>query len=294
MTSAVLVMINRPTAVGPVPAEPFTVLPFDAPAVQAMDLGLTRGDGIFETVGITDGAVHAVDAHLDRFANSARLMELPEPDRDAYRAAVELGISLMDDASDAYCKYVMTRGIEGRDSTPTGFAFLDLNPDWSRQREAGIDVVTLSRGYPRDISRTAPWLLQGVKFVSYAINRAVIREAARRGAEDVIFTTTDGYVMEGPTASVVLRVGDRFVTPDVADGILHGTAQQGFFDHVRSQGFEAEYRPVSEAELREADGVWLTNSQRLAAPVKALDGVARSVDHAFTNAVNAALVARRV
>jgi 4-amino-4-deoxychorismate lyase len=289
---SVLVVLNRPTASGPVPAEPYTIVPPGAPAVDAMDLGITRGDGVFETVGIHDGAVHAVDAHLDRFAHSARLLELPEPDRDAYRGAVELGISLLGDVPDAYCKYVLTRGIEGRDSAPTGYAFLDANPDWSRQREQGIDVVTLSRGYDRDVARTAPWLLQGAKTLSYAVNRAVIREAARRGAEDVIFTTTDGYLLEGPTASLVLRLGDEFVTPDTADGVLHGTAQQGFFDHVRGLGFPAVYRPVPVAELADASGLWLTNSQRLAAPIRTLDGSARPVDRVFTDALNAALLHR--
>lgn len=289
----VLVVINRP-ALGMAPAEePFRVVPFDQPIVDAMNLGITRGDGVFETVGIHDGAVHEVEAHLRRFAHSARLLDLPEPDPEAYRGAVDLGIGLLGAVPDAYCKYVLTRGIESRESEPFGYAFLDVNPDWSRQREEGVSVVTLTRGYPLDIARDAPWLLQGAKTLSYAVNRSVLREAARRGAEDVIFTTTDGYALEGPTSTLLLRFGDRFVSPSPEFGVLRGTALDGAFAFVRAEGYEAEYRTVRTEELGQADQLWLTNSQRLAAPLHRLDGETRHIDRSFTAALNASLLHRR-
>lgn len=294
MTSPVLIVVNHPVLGAPEPAEPFTVVPYDQPIVDGMNLGITRGDGIFETVGIHDGRVHEVQPHLDRFARSAAMLDLPEPDKEAFRAAVELGIGLLDEgAQDAYCKYVLTRGIEGRASGAFGYAFLDANPDWTRQRTEGIAVVTLSRGYALDIQQTAPWLLQGAKTLSYAVNRSVLREAERRGAEDVVFTTTDGYALEGPTSSLLLRFGDRFVTPTPELGVLHGTGQQGSFAWLEQQGFTTEYRPVRVEELAEADALWMTNSQRLAAPIRRLDDVDRPVDRAFTDAMNIQLLNRR-
>jgi 4-amino-4-deoxychorismate lyase len=291
VTTPVLILIGHPSSDFPAPDE-LRIVPHDEPAIEAMNIGLTRGDGVFESVGIHRGRAHAVDAHLDRFAHSARLLELPAPNLHAYRAAVELGIEALGTVEDAYCKYVLTRGIEGRESAPTGFAFFDVNPDWTRERTRGIGVVTLTRGYPLDIAQTAPWLLQGAKTLSYAINRAVIREAVRRDAEDVLFTTTDGFLLEGPTASALLRFGDRFVTPRTDHGVLHGTAQIGAFEYLRSQGFAVEYRDVRVEELASADGIWLTNSQRLAAPVRMLDGRPLEIDAPFTAALNAALLGR--
>lgn len=294
MTNPVLVMINQPTVSSPEVSEPFTIVPADGAAINAMDLGITRGDGIFESVGIHNGKVHAVEAHLTRFANSARLLDLPAPNADAYRLAVEKGIELLGDVPDAYAKYVLTRGIEAQpDSAPTGYAFIDVNPDFSAARTTGISVVTLSRGYELNIMTTAPWLLQGSKYLSYAINRSVLREAARRDADDVLFTTTDGYILEGPTASIVLKIGDTFVTPSPDYGVLHGTAQQGFFDYCAEHGLATEYRTVTVAELADADGMWLTNSQRLAAPIRELDGVALAIDDAFTASVNDYLLNRQ-
>jgi 4-amino-4-deoxychorismate lyase len=270
---------------------PLEVAPFDTPTINVMDLGLTRGDGIFETVGIHRGIVHAREAHAERFKNSARLLDLPEPNTDAYSDALDMAIELLGPVDEAYSKYVMTRGIEGSD-LPTGYVYMDVNPDFSHARTAGISVITLSRGYPLDIATTAPWLLQGAKTLSYAINRAVLREAARRGADDVLFTTSDGYLLEGPTSSVILRFGDEIVTTRPDQGVLQGTAQLGTFAFFESRGYSTSYRSVSVAELAHADALWLTNSQRLAAPVSTLDGRSSWVDAELTRELNEFLANR--
>ena len=93
----------------------------------------------------------------------------------------------------------------------------------------GIRVVTLDRGIDSGVPARAPWLLLGAKTLSYAVNMAAIREAKRRGADDAIFVSSDGIVLEAPTASLILRFGDRFVTPAPNGGILHGTTQLSLF-----------------------------------------------------------------
>ena len=49
-----------------------------------------------------------------------------------------------------------------------------------------------------------PWLLAGAKTLSYAVNMAALRHAERHGAGDVIFVSSDGYVLEGPRSTVVI------------------------------------------------------------------------------------------
>ena len=57
----------------------------DAPLLYADDLAALRGDGVFETLLVRDGAACLLDAHLQRLARSAELMDLPAPDLSRWR-----------------------------------------------------------------------------------------------------------------------------------------------------------------------------------------------------------------
>jgi 4-amino-4-deoxychorismate lyase len=156
-----------------------------------------------------------------------------------------------------------------------------------------VRVATLDRGYALDVPARAPWLLLGAKTLSYATNMAAIREAKRRGADDAVFVTSDGYVLEAPTASVVLRVGDRFVTPAPSAGILHGTTQLSVFAYLEQRGLATTYDTVAVSDLAGADAAWLLSSVRLAAPISAVDERPVPVDRALTDALNAYLLRPR-
>lgn len=54
-------------------------------------------------------------------------------------------------------------------------------------------------------------------------------EAERRGADEVIFTATDGQVLEGPTSTVVAVTGRTLRTTPPTIGILPSTTQAVLF-----------------------------------------------------------------
>ncbi len=139
-------------------------------------------------------------------------------------------------------KLILSRGVE-HGPTPTAWVTSAQAADFREARERGIRVVTLDRGYDSAAPARAPWLLLGAKTLSYAVNMAAIREAQRRGADDAIFVSSDGMVLEAPTASVILRFGDRFVTPEPAGAILHGTTQVSLFEHLAARATRPPTRP---------------------------------------------------
>jgi 4-amino-4-deoxychorismate lyase len=262
-----------------------------APTLTVTDLGASRGDGVFETFGVLAGHAQAVDAHLDRLANSAALLDLPEPNLAQWRVAVAMAADGLPDDRQGGIKLVLTRGVEGT-GIPTAWIVATVAERDFAERQDGIRVVTLDRGYSSDVARRAPWLLAGAKTLSYAVNMAALREAARRGADDVIFVSSDGFVMEAPTSTVIMRHGDVFTTPRTDIGILPGTSQLSLFEFYRGAGFRAEEALVPARELAHADGIWLVSSVRLAAPVIDIDGSAIAHDADMTDRMNAALMAR--
>lgn len=295
MTETVLAILNRPSqhAEAHDPgADAFTFEGPIEPHVQVLDLGLVRGDGVFETLNVTDGRPQALEAHLDRLARSAAMLDLPAPDLDVWRRAVEAVVAELDPVREAYCKTVMSRGVEG-DGRPTGYVYAAPAEEYTMPREQGIAVVTLDRGYRHDVARTSPWLLQGAKTLSYAVNMAALREAARRGADDALFVSTDGYVLEGTRANLVMAVGGRLVTPRTDIGILDGTTQADVFRFAEQEGIETAYELVTLDDLRAADALWLVSSIRQAAPIHTVNGVPQEMDLGMTERINDFLLSRQ-
>ncbi|MDX2375973.1 aminotransferase class IV [Microbacterium sp. LRZ72] len=270
-------------------ASTFTDVDAAAPALPLSELSAQRGDGVFETLGVMDGVAHEVDSHLDRFARSAALCELPAPNHAQWRQAVHRAAAEAG-PGESSIKIVLSRGTG--DGAATGWVTLSPAPDFTEARTQGIRVTALDRGVAHGVPDRTPWLLWGAKTLSYAPNMAALREAHRRGFDDALFVTSDGYVLEAPTASVLLRLGGVYVTPRPAGGILHGTTQISVFAWLEQQGHTAEYRDVRVEELAEADAAWLLSSVRLAAPVRMLDGRQVPIDGPLTAAMNAALLAR--
>src|SRR5690349_17827175 len=174
-----------------------------APALRVGELSTQRGDGIFETIGVVDGHAQEARPHLARLRNSALICELPEPNLDQWQAAIDTAVARLPQRGEFAIKLVLSRGVE-HGPAPTAWLHAVPAADFSGVRERGVGVVTLDRVYAHDAAERAPWLLLGAKTLSYATNMAALREAHRRGADDTFFVSSDGYVMEGPTSSVIL------------------------------------------------------------------------------------------
>jgi 4-amino-4-deoxychorismate lyase len=267
--------------------------PADAsrPQLLVTDQGATRGDGIFETMLAVGGTVRKIQAHLDRLAGSADALDLVIPGEAEWRRAIATALAehrsqhppALASEDELVVKLVVTRGAEGA-SAPT--AWVQVSPTGAlarRQRETGIDVILLDRGYDSDAAERAPWLLLGAKTLSYAVNMAALRHAHKQGADDVIFISSDGRVLEGPTSTVLLAHVDtsddgtsvkRLITPQLDSGILPGTSQGALFAAAKAAGWELGYGPLEPQDLLDADAVWLISSVRLLAPVNHIDGKA--------------------
>lgn len=266
--------------------------PDDAHAT-CFDFGLQRGDGIFEATEVNAGVALAGRLHLHRLARSARIVGLPDIDEGAWADALDAVIEKYDAPRPGLLKVMVTRGQDGHSNpgrrigagVPSAWVYIDEK----LPEDGGPETLTttlLSREVTRTSAVDAPWLLLGAKTLSYAMNMAIEREVARRGVDQAILTTLDGCVLEGSRKSVVLRTGDRVVTPDPRIGILHGTTQQEFFAFCATQGLEVAYADVTVEELCAADQIWMGSSSTMHA-VTELDGRAVDTDVEFTRASNA-------
>lgn len=244
------------------------VVPASEATVPLLDDGFLRGDAVFETVLVREGRTHALERHLARMRQSAKVTGIRLP---VLRHVVGDLLAAWGER-DGALKLVVTRSglVRGLLSQPV----------WP-------DVLSL-------VAVEMPWrsALSGAKTLSYAANQWATRHAHELHGDDALITV-DGIVHELPTAAVVW----------VRDGKLHAPDPREL--PILESVTLREFREVAEVELgvygidhvRGADEVFVLSATRPLLPVHALDDVAfpapgpRGVElrEAFSKAIEAGL-----
>ncbi len=249
------------------------LVPADEPVLRGDDLGVLRGDGLFETMHLRGGRPWLREAHLARLRAGAAAVDLPLPDDAALVELLDTVAAGWPPEVEGALRLVCTRGPEGG-GPPTVYATLSAVPPAARQaRRDGVRVATLSLGVPAEARPDLDWLPAGIKSTSYGASTAARRWAARAGVDDVLWLSSDGYVLEGPTSNVVWLAGDTLcAVPAGRTGILPGTTVGWLLAQADRVGCDPAERMITPAGLRDADGVWLTSSVRGLVAVLSLDG----------------------
>lgn len=244
--------------------DPTAVLDVSTPLLRADDLGVVRGEAVFETLRVARGRPAFLDLHLRRLRRSAARVDIALP--DGWEQLARAAAATQDEG---FLRLTCTKGAPG--AAPVGFAVAAPVPaDIVRGREQGVRVVTLTLGVAAGTRAGAPWLLGGVKSTSYAVNMASQRRAVEHGAEDAIWVSSDGEVLEAPTATVAWVHDGRVVTPPAdAVGTLPGTTAEVA---LALSPVPVDVRRGTAQELAGAQEAMLLSSVRGVAPVVELDG----------------------
>ncbi|MEA4944281.1 MAG: aminodeoxychorismate lyase [Propionicimonas sp.] len=263
------------------------VVDIAVPLLSADDLGVTRGDGCFDAVRVTYDArgkrAHYLEEHLARLARSAAALQIEAPATASWHELVTTSLAAWNTPGEAILKFVLTRGLESAPSAPVGYLTITQSPDHAAARR-GVTAMTLDRGLRSDAFTEAPWLLGGVKTISYAVNVAARREAANRGVDEAIFRSSDGFLLEGPTSGLVIAADDRlWTTPTTGTGVLASVTIAALFAAARQHEVATGEALFTPADAYEADGMWLVSAIRGMLPVVELDGHAIHHDPAVTS-----------
>jgi 4-amino-4-deoxychorismate lyase len=201
-------------------------------------------------------------------------------DETAWRELIDKAVAAWDTPGEAVLRVMLSRGRESTPGAPpTGVLTITPIDERALRARDGISLATLVRGNAALAFVDAPWLLGGVKTLSYAVNMAAGREAARLGVDDVLFVSTDGFALEAPRSALVWRDGARLVTTMIeGTGVLASITQAAAFEAADAAGIPTGSALIKIDDLHRADGVWLLSSGRLVAPVLSLDGRALAVD----------------
>ena len=261
-----------------------------SPLLCPDDRAVLLGESAFETIMVVNNKAVLLAEHLQRLSRSAASLEIEVPSVADLTALVEQAIIAFS-ADHGSLRLVITPG--PADGTGVAYALLSpVPPQHGDLRRTGIRAVTLPLGVPAGLRAAAPWLLGGVKSGSYAVSAAAVREAERRGADDAIWVSSDGEVLEGTKSAIAwVHAGQLITVPAVEVGVLPSVTWEIVARLAKDLGLSTATRRARVDEVRGADEVMLLSSIRGIAPVISLDDrpVADGVPGPITRTLQKAL-----
>ena len=238
----------------------------DAPAVSAVDHGVTVGDGAFETAKIDHGQPFAVTRHLRRLDRTIVGLGLPPVDHDRIREGIDA--VLAGPAIDfGRLRLTVTggRGPLGSDRHDSDLTHI-------------VTAVPHARPEPHGAVVTVPWVRNeraataGLKTTSYADNVIALAYAKERGALEALFANTRGELCEATGSNVFVVLDGVVRTPPLDSGCLAGITRELVLEWCADEGVKVVEEAVPLDVLERADEVFLTSSIKDVFPVSAVDG----------------------
>jgi 4-amino-4-deoxychorismate lyase len=241
------------------------------PALDPLDLALVRGEAVFEAMRVYAGRPFRLRAHLDRLATSARAVDLPLPGDLEGLAAQAVAAAGAGD-TDMVLRLICTKGPEGSGEGAAFAICTDIPGSFEQERRRGLRLVLLTTATDPLVRAASPWLLAGVKTISYAVNMAAQRTARAHGADDAVLVGLGGELLEAPTASLWWRTGHTLHTPSLDLGILAGITRAVLCDLAPGLGLKVVEGVYTAEDLAAADEAFLSSSTREVMPVVEVDG----------------------
>jgi branched-chain amino acid aminotransferase len=237
-----------------------------AVSLSPFDRGFTLGDGVFETIAVTNSVALWRFEHVQRMGNAALALGI---DLDAEQVEAAIDALTHRVKGSHVLRLTLTRGDVARGLASDGerpVLIGTLQPFDPALRFAPVTLATVAT------RRNTHSLSSRIKALSYVDNVIATREAAALGAEDAVMLNSTGRVACTSIGNVFVETANAFLTPALLEGVLPGIMRHEIIRLARLAGIKVREGKVSPAQLRAAKAIYVSNSLRFLRPVTKLDG----------------------
>ena len=237
--------------------------------IAADDRGFTLGHGLFETLLADAKGLHDWRAHIARLQRGCAVLALPAPEEPSCRAAAEAALT---DAGSDSARFAVRLSW----SAGSGGRGLDL-PD---RLEPRLTVAVSPIGPPPpnmtlatvSIPRNERSPTSRLKTLAYLDNVLARREARGLGADEALMLNTKGEVACAAAGNLLWISQGVLFTPALSCGALDGILRAQALARAVEIGLKVREVRAAVEQLRDVDGLAVTNSLIGVCPVRRLDG----------------------
>lgn len=224
------------------------------------------GDGVYDAGPSRNYNIFALDEHVDRFFNSAALMDIVMPvTKDELKELLQK-LVLMVDTGDLFVYYQVTRGTGIRNHAFTegpGNLWVTLVPATVSDGTEPIQVIT---------EEDKRFLYCHVKTLNLLPSVLAAEHAKKAGCKETIFYRHGGRVTECAHSNChILKDGKLFTAP-TDNMILPGIARAHLIRKCKELGIAVSETPYYLKDLMEADEILVTSSSNFCLRVDHVDG----------------------
>ena len=227
-------------------------------ALPADDRGLAYGDGLFETMRLSDGVVPLLDLHLERLAAGCRRLALTPPPAELLVAEID---RVRAGQCDAVVKVMLTRGSGGRGYAPPAEATerrivsCHALPSWPPANYTdGVGVWLCATRLGRNPA------LAGLKHLARLEQVMASLEASPPGCAEGLMRDVDGAIVEGIRSNLFVLRDGVLTTPALDECGVAGVMRRFVIEAAATTGLPAAEARLSLDDLQAAEEVFLTSS----------------------------------
>ncbi len=223
------------------------------------------GDGVYDATYAHNHKIFDLDAHLNRFYNSARLLDINIPLERAELEALLGELVLKVDSPEQFIYMQVSRGSGIREHVyeegVKGNLCIMLTPEHVQDTYKPIDVIT----YP-----DKRFYYCNIKTLNLIPSCLAATKANRSGCKESIFVR-DGIVTECAHSNVSIFKDGAVITHPLDDKVLPGTARIRLLAFAEKLGYKTQEREYTLDELMNADEVIVHSTGSFCIPVKSVD-----------------------
>ena len=247
-------------------------LPLADARISPLDRGFLFADGGYEFIPVYSRHPFRIDEHLRRLQATLDGIKLPNPHSVEAWKKIILRIIAETEFEDQSIYIQITRGADDKrdmpfphDVSPTVFVFSSplLSPSLA-QRESGVATITAD-----DLR----WGRCDLKSLALLANVLLRQQAIEAGCVETVMLR-DGFLTEGTASNIFCVRQGVILAPPKDRHMLPGITYDVVLELAARHGAAHAVRPISEAELRSADELWMTSSTKEVLAITTLDGQA--------------------
>ena len=245
-------------------------LPEEEASISIFDRGFLMADAVYEVTSVLDGKLLEFEGHLKRLKRSLSELDMPEP--SVLNDLLEIHRKLVNDnqVEQGGVYLQVTRGVADRDFVypkdvePTLVVFTQSKDILgSPLVNSGMKVISID-----DLR----WGRRDIKTVQL-LYPSMGKMMAKAADCDDAWMVEDGYVTEGTSNNAYIVVGNKIITRELSNDILHGITRASVLRYAKEAQMIVEERSFSVDEVKSADEAFITSASTFVMPVVEFDGV---------------------